>query len=93
MKKCKMCGLCCKLLLVPMRTNDKENILLGEMKTTHYKTVKHAGLTYMTYISKCKYLEFNLCTINDKKPNLCKKWLTPQYKSLWAKINPDCGLL
>ena len=92
-KECKQCGLCCKLLLMPIKSNDYDNIKLGEMKEDHFKTVKHAGLTYMTYTSKCKYLDDNICTIHDIKPKLCKAWLLPKYKSLWAKINPECGLI
>jgi len=90
---CKKCGLCCKLLQIPFNPKQKQQIKLAEMKVNYLKTIKHMGFVYVIFLSECKYLENNLCTINKTKPLICSTQggNSGVYSNLWKKINPECG--
>ena len=92
MSKCKKCGMCCRIIVMPLNMKtDKDAFELLTMKANYVKHVTHAGKIWVVMSSRCIHMTgLGQCKKYDDRPNVCKEWPKKNLK-LWKKINPECG--
>ena len=80
-KKCKSCGLCCKLFYINLA---KEEYLSGKYKTElgkyglieDFGSAKGCGANLLAKKAdgSCVYLKNNLCSIHNHRPKVCREF-------------------
>lgn len=104
MKKCNVCGLCCKAIVYPKAKIDLDDNEPSErFVKIYWKRLSKTDalrinprlkmINYKVYFYRCRKFDryTNLCRIHDQRPDICRNYPTYMKLSRQMSYSENCG--